>query len=47
MVWWDWDGWQHKLDWMAMNGINLPLSFTGGVRMVAAVPQSWIDRADL
>ena len=29
MVWWDWDRWQRELDWMAMNGINLPLSFTG------------------
>ena len=29
MVWWDWDGWQRELDWMAMNGIYLPLSFTG------------------
>ena len=29
MVRWDWDRWQRELDWMAMNGINLPLSFTG------------------
>jgi hypothetical protein len=29
MVWWDWKRWQEEIDWMAMNGINLPLSFTG------------------
>ena len=29
MVWWDWERWEFELDWMALNGINLPLSFTG------------------
>ena len=29
MAWWDWDRWEFELDWMALNGINLPLSFTG------------------
>ncbi|XP_045159526.2 alpha-N-acetylglucosaminidase-like isoform X2 [Mercenaria mercenaria] len=28
-VWWDWEKWQRHIDWMAMNGINLPLAFTG------------------
>ena len=28
-VWWDWTRWQRHIDWMAMNGINLPLAFTG------------------
>ncbi|XP_053394344.1 alpha-N-acetylglucosaminidase-like isoform X2 [Mercenaria mercenaria] len=28
-VWWDWERWQRHIDWMAMNGINLPLAFTG------------------
>ena len=32
MAWWDWDRWQFEIDWMAMNGINLPLSFTGQAR---------------
>ncbi|XP_076052880.1 N-acetyl-alpha-glucosaminidase isoform X2 [Oratosquilla oratoria] len=28
MVWWDWTRWQREIDWMALNGINLPLAFT-------------------
>ncbi|XP_016380507.1 alpha-N-acetylglucosaminidase-like [Sinocyclocheilus rhinocerous] len=28
-VWWDWPRWQMEIDWMALNGINLPLAFTG------------------
>lgn len=28
MVWWNWTRWERELDWMAMNGINLPLAFT-------------------
>lgn len=28
-VWWDWARWQKELDWMALNGVNLPLAFTG------------------
>jgi len=26
---WDWNEWEKHLDWMAMQGINLPLAFTG------------------
>ncbi|XP_076439884.1 alpha-N-acetylglucosaminidase-like isoform X1 [Babylonia areolata] len=26
---WNWTRWERHLDWMAMNGINLPLAFTG------------------
>nr|KAG5689260.1 hypothetical protein BaRGS_006380 [Batillaria attramentaria] len=29
MAFWDWAEWERHLDWMAMNGINLPLAFTG------------------
>jgi alpha-N-acetylglucosaminidase len=29
MAWWDWPRWEREIDWMAMNGINLPLSVTG------------------
>ncbi|XP_033636644.1 alpha-N-acetylglucosaminidase-like [Asterias rubens] len=25
---WNWTRWEHEIDWMAMNGINLPLAFT-------------------
>ncbi|CAG7817662.1 unnamed protein product [Allacma fusca] len=28
-VWWDWPKWEEHIDWMALNGINLPLAFTG------------------
>lgn len=29
MAWWDWERWQKEIDWMAMNGINMPLAITG------------------
>ena len=29
MAFWDWDRWQREIDWMALNGINMPLSVTG------------------
>jgi alpha-N-acetylglucosaminidase len=29
MAWWDWPRWERELDWMAMNGINLPFILTG------------------
>ncbi|XP_053309632.1 alpha-N-acetylglucosaminidase [Spea bombifrons] len=28
-VWWDWTRWEKEIDWMALNGINMPLAFTG------------------
>lgn len=28
-AWWQWPRWEREIDWMAMNGINLPLAFTG------------------
>ena len=28
-VWWNWTRWQREIDWMALNGFNLPLAFTG------------------
>ena len=28
-VWWDWNRWEREIDWMAINGINLALAFTG------------------
>jgi len=27
--WWDWARWQKEIDWMALNGINMPLALTG------------------
>lgn len=29
MPWWNWQDWEHFIDWMALNGINLPLAITG------------------
>ncbi|NOU16178.1 MAG: alpha-N-acetylglucosaminidase [Bacteroidales bacterium] len=29
MAYWGWDEWQRELDWMAMNGVNMPLAITG------------------
>jgi alpha-N-acetylglucosaminidase len=28
-AWWDWKRWEREIDWMALNGINAPLAFTG------------------
>lgn len=29
MAWWDWAQWERIIDWMALNGINMPLAVTG------------------
>lgn len=29
MAWWDWKRWEQEIDWMALNGINMPLALTG------------------
>lgn len=29
MAWWNWERWQREIDWMALNGINMPLAITG------------------
>jgi len=29
MPWWDWAQWERLIDWMALNGVNLPLAVTG------------------
>ena len=29
MAWWDWEDWEWAIDWMALNGINMPLAVTG------------------
>ncbi len=29
LSWFDWDQWQRLIDWMALNGVNMPLSVTG------------------
>lgn len=29
MPWWGWEQWERLIDWMALNGVNLPLAITG------------------
>ncbi|KAH9515418.1 hypothetical protein Btru_014406 [Bulinus truncatus] len=29
MAFWNWDRWEKEIDWMALQGINLPLAFVG------------------
>lgn len=29
MPWWGWSEWEHFIDWMALNGITMPLAITG------------------
>lgn len=29
MTWWKWSDWEHFIDWMALNGINMPLAISG------------------
>jgi alpha-N-acetylglucosaminidase len=32
---WDWARWEQEIDWMALNGINLPVSsFTGKISSI-------------
>jgi alpha-N-acetylglucosaminidase len=48
MAWWDWSRWEREIDWMAMNGINLPLAFTGQELIWAQLFMSYnLTEADL
>lgn len=29
MPWWKWEDWERCIDWMALNGVNMPLATTG------------------
>lgn len=29
MPWWRWEDWERLIDWMALNGVNMPLAITG------------------
>ena len=29
MPWWKWEDWERLIDWMALNGVNMPLANTG------------------
>lgn len=41
MSWWDWERWEREIDWMAMNGINMPLAVTGQNEILYRVYQSF------
>ena len=45
-AWWDWERWQRELDFMAMNGINMPLSIVGleGVWYNALMRMGYTDQ---
>ncbi|KAF8399341.1 hypothetical protein HHK36_015206 [Tetracentron sinense] len=40
-AWWDWERWEEEIDWMALQGINLPLAFTGQEAIWKKVFQIW------
>lgn len=42
-VWWDWPRWEREIDWMALNGINLPLAFTGQEALWQEVRANLLD----
>jgi len=39
LAWWNWAQWERLIDWMALNGINAPLSVTGQEAVWQAVCQ--------
>ena len=41
MTWWGWERWEQEIDWMALQGINLPLAFAGSDCMAAALLSVW------
>ncbi|XP_047313259.1 alpha-N-acetylglucosaminidase-like [Impatiens glandulifera] len=47
-VWWDWERWQKEIDWMVLQGVNLPLAFTGQEAIWQKVFRSFnISNSDL
>lgn len=40
MAFWDWERWEQEIDWMALQGINLPLAFAGLAVMLVEQPRS-------
>ena len=45
LPWFDWAQWERLIDWMALNGINLPLSVTGQEAVWQAVGRrlGWVE----
>ncbi|KAK7828801.1 alpha-n-acetylglucosaminidase [Quercus suber] len=47
-AWWDWKRWEKEIDWMALQGINLPLAFTGQEAIWQKVFQKFnVSKTDL
>lgn len=47
-AWWDWERWEKEIDWMALQGINLPVAFTGQEAIWQKVFQNFnISTSDL
>ncbi|KAA0057895.1 alpha-N-acetylglucosaminidase-like [Cucumis melo var. makuwa] len=47
-AWWDWKRWEKEIDWMALQGINMPLAFTGQEAIWRKVFQKFnISNSDL
>ena len=42
--WWDWPRWEREIDWMALNGINLPLAFTGLEYVTRKLFKEWVSQ---
>ena len=40
LLWWEWADWERFIDWMALNGVNMPLAITG---QEAVWMQVWRD----
>jgi len=41
MPWWGWKEWERFIDWMALNGINMPLAITGQEAVWQKVWRKW------
>lgn len=39
MAFWDWERWEQEIDWMALQGINMPLAITGHEAVLMKVYQ--------
>jgi alpha-N-acetylglucosaminidase len=46
MPWWQWADWERLIDWMALNGINMPLAITGEEAVWERVWQKYGMTAD-
>ncbi len=43
MTYWSWDRWEAEIDWMALQGINLPLAFSGKPTSTSSsCPESYV-----